>query len=115
MTVQELAKQIFNECAEEGEPVTEAEALEMAEMEIKSKGIKNYTQSEPTKKSKTKREVKVDETKVHLLKMLATLLQGMKVTDNVECVEIANPQKEITFRIGSDEYSLTLTKHRPKK
>ena len=34
--IEKLAKKIFNECEKDGEPVTMAEAVEMAEMEIKS-------------------------------------------------------------------------------
>ena len=40
MTLEKLAKQIFNECAKEGEPITMEEAQEMAQMEINAKGIK---------------------------------------------------------------------------
>ena len=42
---------LLAEDEEDGEPVTKEEALEMAEMEIKAKGIKNYVQSTPEKKS----------------------------------------------------------------
>lgn len=115
-TIEQLAKEIYKEMLAEGEEITEAEAMEMAEMEMKAKGIKNYVHSiEADKKPKAKQEVKLDDTKVRLVKMLATLLGGMSVTDNIEDVTISNPQKEITFHIGSDEYSVTLTKHRPKK
>ena len=40
--LEKLALKIFKECEADGEPVTKAEAMEMAEMEIKAKGIKNY-------------------------------------------------------------------------
>ena len=115
MTVEELAKQIMKEMAADGEPVTEAEAKEMAEMELKAKGIKNYTQATVEKKPRAKKEVKLDDVKVHLIKMLASFLEGMAATDNVKNAEIVNPQKEISFQIGNDFYSVTLTKHRPIK
>lgn len=115
-TVEQLAEEIYKEMLADGEEITKTEALEMAEMELKAKGIKNYAHSiEADKKPKAKHEIKLDDTKVHLVKMLATLLGGMSATDNVDDVKISNPQKEITFCIGSDEYSVTLTKHRPKK
>ena len=38
MTLEKLAKQIFDECAKEGEPITMEEAQEMAQMEINAKG-----------------------------------------------------------------------------
>lgn len=112
--VEKLAKEIFDECKGTEDEVTMEEAMEMAKMELGAKEIKSYTQSDKPKEKK-KREVKMDEQKVHLIKMLYTLLGGMGVTDNVSDVVIANPQKEITFRIGVDEFSLTLTKHRPPK
>lgn len=113
-SLNELATEIFNECLADGEPVTEEQALEMARQELGAKEIKNYTQATVEKK-KVKREVKLDDTKVHIVKMLKTLLEGMSVTDNITEVAIANPQKEITFKIGKDEYSISLIKHRPPK
>ena len=37
------------------------------------------------------------------------------VEELVEGVDVKNLQKEITFKVGENEYSLTLTKHRPPK
>lgn len=90
---------------------TREEAEEVAEMELKAKDVKRYEKSAEPKERKPRKR-KVDETKVHLVKMFYTLLGGMGKTDNVENVVIANEQKEITFSIGSDNYSLTLTKHK---
>ena len=45
MSREKLAEKIMSQCAHDGEFVTYAEALEMAEMELKAKGIKNYTES----------------------------------------------------------------------
>lgn len=115
MTVEELAKQIMKEMAADGEPVTEAEAKEMAKMELKAKGIKNYTQATVEKKPCAKKKVKLDDVKVHLIKILASFLEDMAATDNTKNVEIVNPQKEISFQIENDFYSVTLTKHRPLK
>lgn len=33
----------------------------------------------------------------------------------VECVEFVNPEREVSFKVGENEYSLTLTCHRKKK
>lgn len=109
MTKETLAKKIFDECAKDGEPVTMEEALEMADMEIKSGSIKNYTQSSAEKKSK--KEVKLDQTKVDFIQALAEMLEDVE-TENVT---IINPQKEIGFTIKGESYSLSLIKHRPKK
>lgn len=111
-----LALKILKECEADGEPVTKEEAIEMAEMEIKAKGIKNYVKgAEAEKKPRKPREVKLDDEKVHFIGCLKTLLEGMALNGNVSNVQTANPQKELTFNIGENEYSLSLIKHRKKK
>lgn len=110
MTLEQLAKKIFAECEKDGEPVTMEEAIEMAKMELGSKEIKNYVQSTVEKK-RGAREVKLDATKVGVIEELADLMQmEMQLSD----VVIINPQKEITFTIDDDNYSVTLTKHKKK-
>ena len=109
-TREEIAKEIMKECKADGEEVTLAEALEMADMELGAKKIKNYTQSAVEKKPKAKKEVKLDNVKVTFLAELAEMLN-----QKVNNLKIVNPQKEITFTIGEDNYSLNLVKHRPKK
>lgn len=114
--VEKLAKEIFDECKGTEDEVTMEEAMEMAKMELGAKEIKSYTQSDKPKEKK-KREVKMDELKVRFIRMLHVFIYmgGMDFSENITDVTIANPQKEITFRIGADEFSLTLTKHRPPK
>lgn len=65
-----------------------------------------------------KRERKPDEVKREVITTVAQNLPrcwlsdgAVKVTD----ITTENPEREIRFRIGSDLYSLTLTKHRPPK
>ena len=65
-----------------------------------------------------KRERKPDEVKREVIATVAQNLPrcwlsdgAVKVTD----ITTENPEREIRFRIGSDLYSLTLTKHRPPK
>lgn len=53
---------------------------------------------------------KKDDEKEDFIAKLAEMLQNV-----VENVEIANPNREICFKIGENEYSLTLTKHRKPK
>lgn len=114
--LKKLALKIFKECEADGEPVTKEEAMEMAEMEIKAKGIKNYVKgAEAEKKPRKPREVKLDDEKVHFIGCLKTLLEGMELNGKVSNVQTANPQKELTFNIGENEYSLSLIKHRKKK
>lgn len=104
MTKEELAKQIMRECAEDGEPIEMADALEMAEMELKAKDIKNYTQS-TTEKVKKAKERKVDIDKLVILNALAEQLREIGFEPKIE--------KEVAIHFG--EYSLKLTRHRPPK
>ena len=57
---------------------------------------------------KKQREIKIDEEKVDIINNLFSMLEY----DNKN---IVNPQKEITFTIGENNYSISLIKHRPKK
>lgn len=107
---EKLIKSIMHQAELDGEPVTREEAEEMAEMEIKAGNISNYAQAEEPK-SRKKREVKKDPIKVDFIKKLENLL----LTNDVEDVKIVNEQKEIAFRIGEDNYSLSLIKHRAPK
>ena len=104
--LEKLIKNIMAEAEADGEPVTYEEAKEMAEMEIKAKGVKRYEQTAPTK-AKTKREIKKDPEKVEIIKKIFDFL----LTDGYEDATIVNEQREITFK----DFSITLTKHRPKK
>lgn len=109
---EKLIQTLIEEAEKDGEPITREEAEEMADMEIKANEVKDYTQSSVEKKPKQKREVKKDETKVEFIKKLYDLL----LTTDVENAIIVNEQKEITFVINDENYSLSLIKHRkPKK
>ena len=110
MDKEKLIKSIMKQAELDGEPVTREEAEEMAEMEIKAKGITNYAES-AEKKPRKKREVKKDPTKVSFIHYLEEWL----LTTSVEDVKIVNEQKEISFLINGESYSLSLIKHRPSK
>ena len=83
---------------EEGEAMTK-----------KAKEIKNYTQSDKTKRKKSTRERKVDHVKRYLLELVETGLDGF-----VENVEYQN-EVSISFDYEGEHYSLKLTRHRPLK
>ena len=89
---------------------TREDAEEIAEMEIKAKGIKRYEKAEEQKPRK-KRVIKLDEDKIKIINFLERILTD---SDALQ-VEIKNVQKEITFKFNGADYSLTLTKHRPPK
>lgn len=67
----------------------------------------------------TKRERKPDEIKRQIIEKIADSLGAYVFTDaqywNAENISITNVEREISFTIGNDSYSLTLTKHRPPK
>ena len=92
---------------------------EMAEMERKAKANRRYEQSDKPR-AKAKREPKIDQEKVNILIEIENAMVSRHSIINdgewdFENVIIVNQQREITFRVGENEYSLTLTKHRPKK
>ena len=111
MDKEKLIAQIMAEAEKDGEPVTREEAEEMAEMELKDKKNRRYETADKPKEKK-KREIKLDDVKVEFIKELGSIFDYQKMANEVQ---IVNPQREISFRIGEDNYSLTLTKHRPPK
>lgn len=65
-----------------------------------------------------KRERKPDEVKREVIATVAQNLPRCWLSDGevkVTDITTENPEREIRFRIGSDLYSLTLTKHRTPK
>lgn len=120
MDKEKLIKQIMAECAKDGEPVTYEEALEMAEMEIKAKTDCKRYEREVKENKPTNRSPKIDAEKIAIIESVAHQLTRFvkpdaKAIEGAENVKITNKQKEITFTVGENEYSLTLTKHRKKK
>ena len=89
------------------------------EMTKKAKEVRRYEQSDKPK-SKKKREVKLDEMKIEIIKFLENAMDGRhrfieEDEWDFENVIVKNPQKEITFVVNGCEYSLNLIKHRPPK
>ena len=120
MDKEKLIKQIMIECEKDGESVTREEAAEMAEMELKAKKDCRRYESDKTARKKPQREKKIDAEKVRLIELLNYCLLEPSVIDDelpfkIEFVSVVNNQKEITFSVGENDYSVTLTKHRNKK
>ena len=66
----------------------------------------------------TKRERKPDFVKRELIDTIAHNIDRAWLEDwslEVGQVRIVNPEKEVTFKVGEDLYSVTLTKHRKPK
>ena len=106
MDKEKLIKQIMQEAEADGEPVTREEAEEMAEMEIKAKGIKRYEQKAEKKVERKPREKKVDEEKASIIKALAETLETLGYNPTV-----VNVDKQIDFGV----FTVNLVKHRPPK
>lgn len=106
---EKLILSIMKSAEADGEPISREEAEEMAEMEIKAKGITEYAQAE--KKPRKKREVKKDAIKIALIERLSDFIQR----EVASYVEITNGQRTIEFVLNGENYSITLTKHRKKK
>lgn len=92
---------------------------EMAEMERKAKSIKRYEKSDAPRK-KAVRERKVDPVKIEIIDTIAknltrVIIIGEKEDYGPEDIHILKPEKEITFSLLGEQYSVTLTKHRPPK
>lgn len=107
--LEKLTKEIMTECEKEGEPITEQEALEMAQMELKDKSNRRYEKSDKPRKKSVKAR-KVDETKKHLLDCCKVLLEGLGVN-----ITALKTETEISFILDEELYTLKLIKHRPKK
>ena len=66
----------------------------------------------------TKRERKPDEVKREIIETIAHNLDRACCGEDLVSpsnIQIVKPEKEITFKVGDDEYSVTLTKHRKPK
>ena len=66
----------------------------------------------------TKRERKPDEVKREIIETIAHNLDRVCCGEDLVSpsdIQIVKPEKEITFKVGDDEYSVTLTKHRKPK
>ena len=109
---------------------TEEEALDIIECDKKidrgekvpfdltkeqEKEIKKYrncdTHKKPTVYDFSKRERKENTTKSSIIAQIHEFLTSIEV----ENPEITNKEREISFKIGENSYSLTLIQHRNKK
>jgi hypothetical protein len=82
---------------------------EVAEMEKKAKSMKRrYETDKIAERKKSTRTPKIDAEKVEIINTIAKMLAADEL-------KITNIQREITFKIGENDYSLVLTKHRKSK
>ena len=103
-----LTAEIMKAMAEDGTPVTKAEAEEMAQMELGAKAIRRHETSGKRKASAPKPR-KIDPDKLKLFSLLTNSVRGF--TDALKCKNEA----EFSFTYNGNAYTVKLIKHRPKK
>lgn len=83
-----------------------------------AKTVKRYEKSDKPRKKST-RERKVDEIKVEIILTLAQNLTRVVLNDEdlsmIKDIVVVKPEREIAFTLKGENYSVVLTKHRPKK
>ena len=113
MTIEQLAKQIFDKCAKDGEAVSMDEAMEMAEMEQNSKeNCKTYAKAEKKSENKPKKPktVKVSAEKAELFNLL---WEGLN--NYYQNAEILTNNKLISVQINEKTFKIDIIETRPKK
>lgn len=110
--LEKLAKQIFDECAKDNEPITMEEALEMAKMEIGAKDVKREAKAlEQPKKEKKPKIVQVSQEK----QMLFSNILGCVNTIYGEDVQILTQNKLISVQIGDKIFKIDIIEQRKTK
>lgn len=110
MSREKLAEKIMLQCAHDGEPVTYEDALEMADYELKAKGVKNYTESEDfTEKiaKKTRKRNISDEKKQIFNDLNAFLIEKYDFI-------ILTPYKKVEISLNGKTFTLDLIEKRSK-
>lgn len=96
----------------------EIENEEVNEMTEKAKSVKRYEKSDAPRKKVVKAR-KVDEVKVEIVSTIAQNLTRIVLNDEAlstpQDINILKPEREITFTLAGESYSVVLTKHRPPK
>ena len=106
--LKKLVQQIIKEYEKEGLPITQADAEEIAQMEIKAKQIHNYACSN-TKNKKRTSATKQDLEKIDLIKKLYDYV--FTIDNNAK---IINASRQIDFTVNNNNFSITLVRHKKK-
>ena len=116
MTLEKLAKQIFDECAKEGEPITIEEAQEMAQMEINAKDIKIGARATEPKAEKEKKEKKqrIAQVSAEKMALFSLIWEGLSNFYG-ENAQISKQNKEISVQIGEKSFKIDIVEHRKVK
>ena len=112
MTLEKLAKQIFDECAKEGEPITMEEAQEMAQMEINAKDINLGARAIEPKAEKEKKH-RIAQVSAEKMELFSLLWEGL-FNYYGENAEIVKNNKEISIKVGEKCFKIDIVEHRKK-
>lgn len=110
MTLEKLAKQIFDECAKEGEPITIEEAQEMAQMEINAKGISIGARATAPKAEKDKKP-RIPQVSDEKMALFSLLWEGLSNFYG-ENAQISKQNKEISIQIGEKTFKIDIVERR---
>lgn len=111
MTLEKLAKQIFEECTKEGESITMEEAQEMAQMEINAKGINLGARAIEPKAEKEKKH-RIAQVSAEKQKIFSDIVEFLQRDYNI-CIEKDNKLLKITE--NGKIFKLDLVETRQKK
>ena len=106
--LEKLAKKIFDECEKDGEPVTMAEAVEMAEMEIKSAKTTPKVTNNVKKERKPRVYVASNEKSAIFSDIYAFLSENYDVS-------VVTNNKKLQILLNGKSFTLDLVENRPKK
>ena len=115
MSIEKLAESIFKQCEKDGEPVTMAEAVEMAEMELKAnKNIRNYVESAENadKIAKKSRKRAVSDEK---RKIFSDICEFITKNSEYDAFSVEIPYKKMTIQLNGKTFTLDLIEKREKK
>ena len=112
---EKLVAEIMAEAEKDGEPVTRAEAEEMATMELGAKQIKRYEQAEkPRKKREKPKTVKTSDEKIALFNSILTNLDRCEGVER-ENITVVRENKLILVEINGKRFKIDLIETRQKK
>lgn len=111
LTREEAIEMLMEDAETDGMSMKEINATMTAEQKQTVKAMTNSKEHKTkTAYNFNKRTRKTDDEKVTFIQKLFDF-----VKDFTENAEILKPEREITFILNGNSYSLTLTKHRPPK
>ena len=113
MTLEKLAKQIFDECAKEGEPITIEEAQEMAQMEINAKDIKIGARATEPKAKKEKKQ-RITQVSAEKMALFSLIWEGLSNFYG-ENAQISKQNAEISEKKKKKSFKIDIVEHRKVK